>query len=203
MQEMMIDLETLDVKNSAVVLSIGAVVWEPNTISYYDPETQEEKTKTDGVAIVDRFFRAIDIDEQVNKGRTVSLDTIRFWMDADPTAREEAFDWKGRSSVKVTLADFYAFGLNHHGITSFWAKPATFDFPIWDDLRDDFGGEVPWRYNQKYDVRTVVKEASYSADGHDYSKIVGVPHTPVYDCLAQIDLLYAARVKLGRRLAKK
>ncbi len=203
MREMMIDLETLDVKNSAIVLSIGAVVWEPNTIRYLEPGMQEEKTKTDGIIIVDRFYRALEIDEQVNKGRTVSLDTIRFWMDADPKAREEAFDWRGRVLPAMALAQFYTFKNKHPGISSFWAKPSTFDFPIWEDLADDFGAEVPWRHNQKYDVRTLVKEASYSAKDHDYSKIVGVPHTPIYDCEAQIDLLDAARVKIGRRLAKK
>ncbi len=199
MREMMIDLETLDTKNSAVVLSIGAVVWEVvGTEKINDPDKNSSV-----VFIVDRFYRALEIDEQVNKGRTVSLDTIRFWMDAHPAAREEAFDWRGRVLPAMALAQFYTFKNKHPGISSFWAKPSTFDFPIWEDLADDFGAEVPWRYNQKYDVRTVVREASYSAKDHDYSKIVGVPHTPIYDCEAAIDLLYAARVKIGRRLAKK
>lgn len=192
MREMMVDLETLDVKNSALVLSIGAVVWE----SYADKE---------GYNIIDNFYNVLKIDEQVDYGRTISLDTIRFWMDADSTAREAAFVYNRTEPVRA-LEDFFKWGSNHvqlGGLNSFWAKPATFDFPIWEDLAEDFGGEVPWYYNQKYDVRSVVKEVNYSADSHDYSKIDGVPHTPVYDCKAQIDLLHTARVKLGRRLAKK
>ena len=93
------------------------------------------------------------------------------------------------------LADLTA---NDKGINAFWASPACFDFPIWEDLAMTFGNYVPWSYRQRYDVRTVVREARYSVKGHDYSHLPGVPHTPVYDCEAQIDLLTAARNKLSR-----
>lgn len=197
MREIMVDLETLDVKNSAVVLSIGAVVWQ--TVGTESIITGEKGLTA---IIVNRFYRTLRIDEQVNKGRTVSLDTIKFWMDADPTAREEAFIENAfRLDVETALDQFHKFAVNYADANAFWAKPATFDFPIWEDLADGFSGEVPWRYNQVYCVRTAIKEASYSASGHDYSHISGVPHTPVYDCEAQIDLLTAARVKARRRIS--
>ena len=65
-----------------------------------------------------------------------------------------------------------------------------------------FNNYVPWSYRQKYDVRTAVREASYSAKDHVLTvPIDGVPHLPVYDCEMQIDLLTAARVKAGRRIS--
>src|SRR3546814_2365974 len=82
MFEMMVDLETLDTKNSAVVLSIGAVVWE----------TLVDDAGSLDYSVVERFYRVLSIDEQLAAGRTVSESTLLWWMRQDPTARAEAFN---------------------------------------------------------------------------------------------------------------
>lgn len=195
MYELMFDLETLDTKPSAVVLSIGAVVWETF------------RTEAEGLdwKVVDRFMRVLNIQEQVDLKRTVSESTLLWWQRQDLTAKEEAFN-PVRQHCHGVLSGFRDFAKKYAdpdfgdgGITAFWASPATFDFPIWEDLAMTFSNYVPWTYRQKYDVRTVVREASYSAKDHAYS-VSGVAHTPVYDCEMQIDLLTAARSKIGRRI---
>lgn len=197
MYELMLDLETLDTKPSAIVLSVGAVVWE--TKFNYGTGKQEYEIK-------ERFLRVLNIQEQADKHRTVSQDTILWWQRQDPTAREEAFN-PVRQSCHRTLRDLRDFVdkcTNHPSpdkkVNAFWASPATFDFPIWEDLAMTFSNLVPWTYRQKYDVRTVVREANLSARDHSDPKLVGIPHTPVYDCEWQISLLTAARGKLGRRI---
>lgn len=196
MYEMMIDLETLDTKPSAIVLSIGAVIWE--TIQFEDEPLAWRP--------VERFLRVLNIQEQADNRRTVSQDTFLWWQRQDTTAREEAFN-PVRQSCHQTycdLRDFVAKYTDHPSpdqrVNAFWASPATFDFPIWEDLAMDFGNLVPWRYNQKYDVRTVVREAGISAREHSDVALDGVPHTPVYDCEWQISILTAARRKIGRRV---
>lgn len=196
MLEMMFDLETLDTKPSAVVLSIGAVVWE----TVFNPDTEELSYN-----IVERFMRVLNIQEQVDRQRTVSQSTLLWWQRQDSVAKAEAFN-PVRQPVQMVLNDLRHFVMQYDdqyvgdpGITSFWASPATFDFPIWDDLAMTFSNYVPWTYRQKYDVRTVVREANFSAKGYADPKLVGVPHTPVYDCEWQISLLTAARQKLNRR----
>lgn len=199
MYEMMIDLETLDTKPSAVVLSIGAVVWE----TYVSEETPFELRWR----LVERFLRVLDIQKQVDRKRTVSENTLLWWQRQDQTAKDEAFN-PVRQHPGFVLGDFREFAgkyadpeVGDLGINAFWASPATFDFPIWDDLAMTFNNFVPWTYRQKYDVRTVVREASYPAKNHVWNGL-GVAHTPVYDCEWQIDLLTAARNKLGRRMGQ-
>ena len=195
MFELMIDLETLDTKPSAVVLSVGAVIWE----TLY--------SETDGLIWepVERFMRVLNMEEQLSRGRTVSQSTLLWWQRQDSTAKAEAFN-PVRQNVGLVLDEFRAFvyqyadpSVNDTGINAFWASPVAFDMPIWEDLAMTFGNFVPWKYNQRYDVRTVVREANLSAKSHEDPKLVGVPHTPVYDCEWQISLLTAARQKLNRR----
>ncbi len=192
MYEMMFDLETLDTKPSAVVLSIGAVIWE----TMYNEEAQ--------ILFWDsraRFMRVLDMDDQFVSGRTVSQSTILWWQRQDPTARAEAFN-PVRRPVYEVLNDFYAFAKDYD-INAFWASPATFDFPIWEDLARTFGNSVPWTYREKYDVRTVVREAGFSVHSHQPTpSVFGVAHTPVFDCELQIDILTAARQKMKRRMGQ-
>jgi exodeoxyribonuclease VIII len=197
MYELMFDLETLDTKPSAAVLSVGAVIWETGLT----PEGELQ------LQVIDWFMRVLNLEEQFSRGRTVSQSTLIWWQNQNSVARAEAFNPK-RELVHMVLNDFRHFVMQYSdqevgdpGITAFWASPATFDFPIWEDLARDFSNYVPWTYRQKYDVRTVVREASYSAKDHQpISSLIGVAHTPVFDCEWQIDLLTAARAKLKRRM---
>lgn len=196
--ELMFDLETLDTLPSAVVLSVGAVVWknihhESSVLNEHQPGTLEWEP-------VDRFYRILNIQEQLDKKRTVSQSTLLWWLQQDKTALQEAFSPVRQpvNSVLTSLNDWVTGG--QYDISAFWASPATFDFPIWEDLAMTFSSHVPWTYRQKYDVRTVVREANYSAKDHVLPKeLAGMPHMPVFDCEAQIDVLTAARVKAGRR----
>lgn len=192
MIEMMLDLETLDVKSSAVVLSVGAVTWDTfrndgNGLKY---------------EIVDRFYRVLDIQSQLNRGRTLSEATLLWWMHQDQDAKDEAFS-PVRRGISIVMDELQGF-VDKGAITinKFWASPVSFDFGIWNSLADDVGHSTPWKYNQVYDVRTVLNEASYSARDHKLTRhISGKPHMPVYDCEWQIDELTAARNKIGRRMS--
>jgi len=196
MFEMMVDLETEDTKPSAVVLSIGAVVWE----TLFHPRTELLSYR-----IEERFLRVPSIDEQKAMNRTTNPSTLLWWREQNINAKAEAYNPVRQSCVQV-LEQFREFATNYEnpenmdpGINAFWASPATFDFPIWEDFAMTFNNYVPWTYRQKYDVRTVVREANLSAKGHKDDTLVGTPHTPVYDCEWQISLLTAARQKLNRR----
>ena len=195
MYELMFDLETLDTKPSAVVLSVGVVIWE----------TFETTDGSLAWKPVERFLRVLDMEYQLKMNRTVSQATFLWWQNQDPTAKAEAFNPVRQPVSRVMgelrdCVDKYADPeVGDPGINAFWASPATFDFPIWEDLAMTFSNSVPWTYRQKYDVRTVVREASFSAKNHKYDG-PGIPHTPVYDCEWQIDLLTAARNKIARRV---
>jgi hypothetical protein len=217
MIEMMIDLETLDVKSSALVLSIGAVTFEcfegAQNVGAGRPRALDYR-------IIDRFYRVLDMKEQFGMPRSVSQSTLLWWNQQSQDARDEAFS-SVRCDVWQAMNDLQSF-VNYHtittrdfstvdpsipvkesfqGINKFWASPVGFDFGIWNSLADAIGHDTPWRYNQVYDVRTVLNEASYSAKDHTLSRVIpGEPHMPVFDCEVQIDELVAARNKIGRRI---
>lgn len=191
MIEMMFDLETLDVKSSALVLSVGAVTFE-----MFDTGGGNLDYR-----IVDRFYRVLDMERQFRIPRTVSQSTLLWWMQQDADARAEAFA-PVRRNVGLVMDELQGF-VDKDAITinKFWASPVSFDFGIWNSLADDMSHSTPWKYNQVYDVRTVLNEASYSAKDHEPTrKIEGKAHMPVYDCEWQIDELIAARNKIGRRI---
>ncbi len=200
MNEMMIDLESKDTIPSAVVLSLGAVVWKSEMQMMYrsgDVASHEELS----YEVVERLYRKPSILEQETDGRSTSTTTMKWWALQDRDAFDEAFEPEEfRISVEELFRDLILMAAAHE-VTKFWASPNVFDFPIMDDLARMYGLTVPWSYNNCFDVRTVVNEASYSASNHIPTKeIAGKAHMPVTDCEYQIDLLTAARVKLGRRM---
>jgi len=204
MYEMMFDLETLDTVPNAIVLSVGAVIFE----TYGGLEAgASHGTQPDKLAWnpIGRYYRRLNIQTQIDLGRSMSEATLLWWMQQDLTAREEALApvtvrrdcWEIFHGLNEFFID--PGSISHGPITRFWANPSTFDFPIWDSLAKDLGAPVPWRYNQFNDVRTVVQAANLSVKSHIAPEVKGIPHMPIYDCEWQISLLTAAREKLRRR----
>lgn len=192
--EVMLDLETLSLSKRAVVLSIGAVK--------FDPATGD---------VVDEFYRTLMVDQQTRAGRDISYSTIKFWMDQDQAAKDAAFAQE-RVPVEIAVSDFYQWArpskvTTHGGAiwprssskVRYWANSPQFDAVIWETLCQDFGLDrmVPWSYRQLADVRTVINESGLRVDEHQ-PVIPGVPHHPVYDCRFQVSTVTAARKLLGR-----
>ena len=175
--EMMIDIETLDVKPTAVVLSVGAVAFERSG------------------QIRDRFYRVLDVQKQTKLGRTVSFDTVQWWMDQEPDAQAEAFATV-RQRVADVLTDLNAYCRKYDSNT-YWALGPQFDYIILESLHDQMGSSVPWSHGQLRDVRTMCGEANIDRRGHG-SQVMGLPHTPIYDCEFQIELLTMARGRVNR-----
>lgn len=174
--ELMFDLETLDTKPSAAVLSLGAVLFDRTG------------------AIHDRFYRALDLQAQFDAGRTVSQDTLLWWMAESAEARAEAFH-PVRRMIPNALGEFLGWVKKQPGLTKHWCNGPAFDGVILESLARDFGCMVPWEYNQLRDQRTLVDAAGISIrDLHP--DITGVPHTPIYDCEFQVAVITACRNKM-------
>ena len=72
-KHLMVDMETMAVSPNAVVLSLGAVHFDPYGTGYSDS----------------LYFR-IDIDDQDALGREVDPNTITWWSSQPPEIMEEA-----------------------------------------------------------------------------------------------------------------
>lgn len=131
MKHMMVDLETLDTRPSTVVLSIGAVVFDPSDDVFHS-----------------QYWRCTWQD-QLDAGRTVSESTIRWWLKQSDEARA-ALDGD-RAPLSIVLGELGSL-YRGHGCERLWARGASFDISI---LEHAYGAQnLPWRYNAPRDCRT-------------------------------------------------
>lgn len=131
----MVDLETLDVKSTATVLTLGAVRFDP----YSDTPMRE-------------LYLRVDIDSQDKLGCTVDDNTLDWWKKQDVSVMEEAFNPRDRIPIHEVINQFHALAWN---CDAFWSHGATFDLMILQNLYDRLGRAYPWQYWQMRDTRTL------------------------------------------------
>ena len=132
----MVDLETLDTKPSCVVLSLGAIKFDPT--SNTEPHSE--------------LYFKVCVDDQDRLGRTVSDDTIEWWSKQDAKAREEAFDQTGAISVEEALKRLAKWSV---GVDTIWGQGYGFDLTILEDMCRNIGKPIPWNFWQIKDSRTL------------------------------------------------
>jgi hypothetical protein len=134
----MIDLETLDVKPSATILSLGAVKFNP----FDDSEPHSE------------LYFKISVDDQDRLSRTASDGTIEWWSRQDPKIMEEAFDQNNAVSVEEALRQLNRWVV---GVDEIWAQGYGFDITMLEDMYRSIGKPIPWQFWQISDARTLTK----------------------------------------------
>lgn len=133
----MIDLETLDTKPSASVLTLGAVKFNPFTFN--DPHSE--------------LYIKLDLDEQDRLGRSVSDSTIEWWGQQDPKIQEDAFSEDGRQSITATLVQINRYVV---GADVIWAQGYGFDITILEDIYRQTKTPFPWDFWRIRDSRTLI-----------------------------------------------
>ena len=132
----MIDIETLDTVPSSVVLSVGAVKFDPFG-------SQEPHAKT--------LWRP-SVDEQLADGRSTSESTLEWWSRQEAHIRESTFTEQGRVSLDVFFKDLNKFLV---GVDKVWCQGPQFDMVILEDLFKQFDHHMNWAYWQVCDCRTI------------------------------------------------
>lgn len=135
MPELMVDLETLDTKTSAVVLTLGAVKFDP----FNDSPMKE-------------LYIKFDIESQESLDCTISNDVIDWWSKQDESVKTEAFSDDNRLDVKDAIDTFHKFAW---GCNKFWSKGSCFDIMILEHLYSKLKKTVPWQYWEIRDARTL------------------------------------------------
>lgn len=134
-KHLMVDLETLAVSPKSVVLSLGAV--------HFDPYSDQ---------IGSSLYMKIDLDDQDKLGREIDPNTIDWWAKQDPKIMEEAFSPNDRIPLQEAIDRFHKFAW---GCDAFWSHGATFDLVILEDIYRQSNRTVPWQYWQLRDTRTL------------------------------------------------
>jgi hypothetical protein len=132
----MIDLETLGVDPNSVILTLGALKFDPN--SSENPYQE-------------MYFR-VDVDSQTEMGRKVDNNTLDWWGKQPTEIFEEALGEKDRISVEDMLKRINKFAV---GVDVFWCQGPLFDYAILQDIYRQMGIPAPWQYWQIRDSRTL------------------------------------------------
>lgn len=193
--DLMVDIETLDTRHTAAVLSIGLVAF---TMAGCPPWPK----------IVIRP----SLEQQLAIGRTVSAGTLAFWMDQEDESRHRALstgDESHRETIFQTFNEARLFTALNCVDTDLrvWSKGPSFDMAILDSLFDQSEIEPakngllpptrPFPFRGYRCVRTIVDLAELGDWRPDFDREL-VPHDPVDDCVWQIAEVQEAWRRLGK-----
>ena len=166
--DIMLDLETLATSPDSVILTFGAVKFNP-----FDPDSEMDN----GL-----YFR-INVDEQISLGRHVDDGTVAWWGTQSDEVREEALgehDRVGLEEFTKQLNKFVA------GATRIWAQGPVFDIVILENLYRQLGKPTPWPYYLIRDSRTLLKALG------DTRTPGTMLHNALADCVSQAQAIQHA-----------
>ena len=169
----MLDLETLGTRPGCVILTLGAVKFDPYSLR--EPDS--------GI-----YFR-VDVDEQTALGREVQEDTLNWWLNQSEDIREEALGEQDRVSLTTLYRDLNKFLV---GVDNIWAQGPLFDFAILENLYRQCGWPTPWQYWQIRDSRTL-----FGVHGDPRVKGKAGLHNALEDCVSQAVAVQEIYNKLG------
>lgn len=127
----MVDIETLDVEETAVILSIGATTIESLGAAPF------------------LFYKEIAVDGQF--ARTQSIETLEWWK------TQSNYPGGGVDSLPEILREFSNFLRSLRADPIIWCKGTDFDTKILAHAFKQAKLDVPWKYNHVRDFRTVKK----------------------------------------------
>ena len=164
----MVDIETLDVHQSAAIVAIGAVVFDPRGETY-----QETFSLT--------------IDEKSNRwhGRTVSNATLEWWSQQPSEARDAVFG--GPHTELSTAMRSFTSWLNALSptCTRIWAQDPDFDVNILAHCCRMLGIVWPFKFWENRSCRTI-KELTYPEGDFPPIAMEGHKHEALADAKAQV-----------------
>lgn len=177
MNNIMLDIETLDNKKTAAMVQLAALRFDPLT-----GETGKS------------FKVNIDFDDAVKHG-TVSGGTVQWWLQQDKAAQNALTDSDGRVTLDEALKQFHIWLMDiPYKQRKLWGNGITFDNVIVRHAFSAVGCECPWPFYGDSDVRTVVDMGVLLLDGIDHKRITpfeGIKHDALDDCKHQVKYVSA------------
>lgn len=146
---LMVDIETLDVAPNSTVLTLGLVQFNPYDITKepFNPLYLKLEYKA----------------SQAN--RSISEGTLIFWNEQPEKIKNENL-YGERKDLKEALSELVSY-LKNNEFSEIWGQGYGFDMTILADLLLENGFEVPWKYYQQRDSRTLTKILNQDARGEE------------------------------------
>ena len=175
--DIMIDIESLDTRPDCVILTIGAVRFDPR-----------------GHGVVEKLELRPTVEDQTEVyNRSINEDTLRWWGEQSPEALEEALGDRGRTSFRECMETLYKFCWNRRAV---WSNGASFDIVVAETAMrqtlTEYPNPIPWPFWTMRDTRTLYEIANVklSDGGHSTS------HKAVEDAERQAIVVQKAYMKL-------
>ena len=134
----MLDIETLSLAHNAVLLSIGAVKFDPNAPLDNDGKHQ----------LLDAFYVVIDPKSSQRHGLHLDASTVMWWMHEDRTPARAQLMLSQMHDLPTALEAFKMW-YGHDSLPT-WGKGADFDSVVMKGAYAALGETPPWSYK---DVR--------------------------------------------------
>ena len=166
LNHMMIDLETMGTTPDSVVLSCGAVM--------FDPES--------GV-VMDKLSKhwVLQIQNQLDAGRVISGDTLKWWIGQSDEAIRS---WNKGEGSCANLVEFRE-NMDTYWCRSkakyVWSHGSIFDVAILENMME---GQTPWKFWDIRDTRTLLHAAGIDQGLRDY-RDKSSHHNAEADAIAQ------------------
>ena len=135
MTNCMIDIETLGTHADSVMLTIGAI--------QFDLESGD---------IGMSFSRTVDIEDQLKKGRGITGDTLKWWLQQNPETLK--LNMRAPVPLESALYDLGEFFYDND-IQFVWANGISFDLGILKDAYRSIPLPLPWAYYNERDYKTI------------------------------------------------
>lgn len=170
-RHIMVDLETLGTTPGSVILSIGAVVFDPITGDF------------EGI-----FYHNIDRLSCLTAGLTEDPKTVQWWEEQSDEAKAVLLPDQVR--LRAALTDFSNFWERHHG-KYLWSHGPSFDESILSAAYRALSMMPPWHHSDVRCTRTI-----YDLAGVWPNRDVGTPHCALDDARNQVVAVLDAYKKL-------
>ncbi|WP_194442379.1 3'-5' exonuclease [Pseudoalteromonas simplex] len=170
LNDVMLDLETIGQQSNAVIVSIGAVFFNPLTGN-----------------IGAEFYQVIDIEDAMKYGK-VDGSTLKWWMKQNDDARS-IFNTNDTMPLKDALLEFNEWMYQIEGFINrvVWGNGATFDNTILTNAYKATNMTKPWHFSNDRDVRTMVDVGRrvLGIDPKKSNAFKGNPHNALDDAKHQ------------------
>lgn len=162
----MVDLETLGRRAGCVIVSIGAVKFDPVT-GFVDTDNS--------------FYRAITVESAMRFGLTIDPGTLKWWMQQSKEARA-VFNDPDAVTIQQALVEFAEWVADdgEYGAVKMWGNGASFDNPILSAAYEAVDIITPWMFWNDRCYRTKKAECPQVPFNR-----VGVHHNAVDDAVSQ------------------
>lgn len=192
----MLDTETMGTAPGSVILTIGAVLFDPNELNM----VSDCLTAVDPAALpeADLFYRRLRVTPAINRILTVDADTVKWWNEQPLKARHEAFESEPRTKSAVALEEFFSWFISSRA-SYIWSHGASFDVVLVEEAvrrlwrrRKTTHPTTPWKFWNIRDTRTLFDVANikpFRGDNH---------HHALHDAVDQAASVQRAYDRLGR-----